>query len=79
MKTLVERLIEIEALTRELRQYVQKYGFDPKEGGLKVEACWNCGTTESGLPHGEKLMTINSGDFDNGEGYECTLCSRKMA
>ena len=34
MKTLEERLIEIEALTSELRQYVQKYGFNPKEGAI---------------------------------------------
>jgi hypothetical protein len=48
MKTLTERLEEIERLTAELKDYVEKYGFAPKDGGMETKqedtsSCIECG------------------------------------
>lgn len=60
-------------LIDELKALVEKYGYDPENGGIEVEACWNCETTAKGLPLGESLLLLEDGS------YECSICSRKLA
>jgi hypothetical protein len=61
-------------LLDELKALVEKYGYDPKHGGIELESCWNCGTSVKGLPAGES-MRID----DVRVSAECSICSRKFA
>jgi hypothetical protein len=67
-------------LLDELKALVEKYGYDPKAGGLEPIACWNCNTTEKGLPKGERLI-LQEDSLIEGKPvvFECSMCSRKFA